>query len=114
MVGTFSEFFLVPVICEEAHRRIAQAGVVPVTSLQHTVDQRPLHRSSAILSEDSKKDLVDVCKQVNPKAGLGFDDLATMVVFYRNAPNTVPLLFRGSLQQLPYRGIFPRTDDLPF
>ena len=114
IVGAFSEFFLVPVICEEAHQRIAESGVVPVTSLTHTIQQRPLHRESEILSDDCKRNIVDLCAQINPNAGLGFNNLATMVVFYRNAPNTMPLVFRGSLGQSPYRGVFPRSDDLPF
>lgn len=114
ILGTFSEFFLAPVICEEAYERIEESGVVPVSSLIHTTDQRPLHRESKILSDDWKRHIIDLCKVINPRRGLGFDNLATMVVFYRNAPNTMPLVFRGSLKQSPYRGIFPRSDDLAF
>ena len=36
-----------------------------------------------------------------------------MVVLYRNAPNTVPVMLRGNVNQKPYFGIFPRTIDLP-
>lgn len=114
ILGTFSEFFLAPVICEEAYQRIEESGVVPVSSFMHTTDQRPLHRESKILTDDWKSHIIDLCKEINPNAGLGFGNLATMVVFYRNAPNTVPLVFRGSLKQSPYRGIFPRSDDLAF
>jgi hypothetical protein len=31
-----------------------------------------------------------------------------MVVFYRNAPNTTPLIIRGNLDQKNFVGIFPR------
>lgn len=112
--GTFSEFFLVPVICEEAYQHIEASGVVPISSFRHTIDQRPLHRASNTIADDWKNHIVDICKEINPKSGLGFGNLATMVVFYRNAPNTMPLVFRGNLKQVPYRGIFPRSDDLPF
>jgi hypothetical protein len=114
ILGTFSEFFLAPAICEEAYQRIEESGVVPVSSFVHTTDQRPLHRESKILTDDRKSYIIDLCKEINPNAGLGFGNLATMVVFYRNAPNTMPLVFRGSLKQSPYRGIFPRSDDLAF
>ncbi len=36
-----------------------------------------------------------------------------MVVLYRNAPNSVPALLRGSQNQVPFAGIFPRTTDMP-
>lgn len=114
ILGTFSEFFLAPVICEEACQRMEESGVVPVSSLVHTTDQRPLHRESKILTDHWKSHIIDLCKEIHPKAGLGFGSLATMVVFYRNAPNTMPLVFRGSLKQSPYRGVFPRFDDFAF
>jgi hypothetical protein len=114
IVGAFSEFFLAPVICEEARKRIEDSGVVPVTNFIHTINQRPLHRDTRILSNECKGDILNLCKKINSEAGLGFGSLATMVVFYRNAPNSMPLVFRGSLKQTPFRGIFPRSDDLPF
>lgn len=114
IVGTFSEFFLAPVVCEEAFRKIEDSGVVPITSLRHTIGQRPLHESSNIVSDECKKHVVELSKKINPNAGLGYKNLATMVVFYKNSPNTMPLIFRGSLGQVPYKGIFPRANDLPF
>lgn len=114
IAGAFSEFFLAPVICEEAYQRIEESGVVPVSSFKHTIDQRPLHRQCEVLADDWKNHVIDLCKEINPNSGLGFGNLATMVVFYRNAPNTMPLVFRGSLKQSPYRGVFPRSDDLSY
>ena len=35
-----------------------------------------------------------------------------MVVLYRNAPNTVPVLLRGNVGQ-DVVGVLPRTTDLP-
>jgi hypothetical protein len=112
--GAFSEFLLAPVICEEAYQRIEESGVVPVSSFRHTIDQRPLHQKSKVIVDAWRAQIIDLCKKINPDSGLGFGNLATMVVFYRNAPNTMPLVFRGSLRQVPYRGIFPRSDDLSF
>ncbi len=62
IVGAFSEFFLAPVICEEAHQRIAESGVVPITRLRHTIGQRPLHQHSDILADDCREDIVNLCK----------------------------------------------------
>ena len=39
--------------------------------------------------------------------------MAAMVILYRNAPDNVPVLLRGSGGQAPYIGIFPRTTDMP-
>jgi hypothetical protein len=41
------------------------------------------------------------------------EDLATMVVLYRNAPNSIPAVLRGSDKQAPFHGLFPRFKDLP-
>jgi len=118
IIGSFSEFFLAPVICEEAAERIAETGVVPVTGFKHTIKQRPLHRDTTLIAGASKDNIVNLCYQIDKSKdhdnGLGFNKLATMVVFYRNAPNTMPLIFRGNLKQSPYKGLFPRSDDLPF
>lgn len=116
-VGAFSEFFLAPVICEEAYELVVACGVEPVADLKHTIDQRPLHPECGLLPRRHKRSMLALCQRINPsnpKVGLGFGRLATMVVFYRNSPNTMPLVFRGSLKQLPFRGIFPRSTDLPF
>src|SRR5579872_5766395 len=45
--------------------------------------------------------------------GLGFGGLASVVVMYHNCPNNVPLILRGSLGQRTFRGILPRSSDLP-
>jgi hypothetical protein len=111
--GNFSEFFLAPCVCEEAVDKISKVGVDLHSEIIHFKSQRPLHAECAILDEGVKREILGLCEGIHPRAGLGFDRLATMVIFYRNAPNTVPLLFRGNLGQAPYFGVFPRTDDLP-
>jgi len=50
---------------------------------------------------------------VSAKMGLGYNQLATMVILYRNSPNTVPSVFRGSSNQAPFAGLFPSWKDLP-
>ena len=113
IVGTFSEFLLVPSICEEAIYRISERGVEAFAGHVHSKAERPLHANSTLLDRASKERMTDVCKGISPRFGLGYKDLATMVVLYRNAPNTVPIVFRGNLNQKPFIGIFPRTTDLP-
>jgi len=112
-VGTFSEFLLAPSICEEAFYQISERGIEAFTGHVHSKAERPLHANSSFFAREDKERLELVCKGVNSKFGLGYQKLATMVVLYRNAPNTVPAVLRGSLNQKPFAGIFPRWKDLP-
>jgi len=112
-IGTFSEFILAPSICEEAYYQIGERGIEAFTGHVHSKAERPLHPNSSLFGFKEKERLELACKGVNNKFGLGYRGLATMVVLYRNAPNTVPAIFRGSLNQTPFAGIFPRTTDLP-
>jgi hypothetical protein len=112
-VGTFSEFLLAPSICEEAFYQISERGIEAFTGHVHSKGERPLHENSGFFEREDKERMELVCKGVNPKFALGYHKLATMVVLYRNAPNTVPAVLRGSLNQKPFFGIFPRWKDLP-
>jgi hypothetical protein len=112
-VGTFSEFLLAPSICEEAFYKISERGIEAFTGHVHSKAERPLHENSTVFAQEEKERLELICKGVNNKFGLGYQKMATMVVLYRNAPNTVPSVLRGSLNQTPFFGIFPRWNDLP-
>jgi hypothetical protein len=113
VIGTFSEFLLVPSICEEGLHKMGEVGIEPFAGHLHSKAERPLHDNSAILDAEAKERLRHICKQIGPGVGLGYRQLATMVVLYSNAPDNVPALFRGNLNQKPYAGIFPRFTDLP-
>lgn len=113
VVGTFSEFLLVPSICEEGIYKLGQRGIEAFAGHVHSKAERPLHDNSRLLDGDAKERLRLVSKGISPKMSLGYRGLATMVVLYRNAPNSVPALLRGNLNQTPFAGIFPRTTDLP-
>jgi hypothetical protein len=113
VVGNFAEFVIAPCICEEGMGRLASIGVEPITDMIHLKRSRPLHPDSDILSPRDRKRISEVCLAMNPEHGLGFKGLATTVVFYRNSPNTVPLILRGNLNQTPIFGLMPRTTDLP-
>jgi hypothetical protein len=113
VVGTFSEFLLVPCICEEGIYKIAKEGVEAFAGHVHSKVDRPLHGNSHLMTPDAKQRLREICMTISPKMGLGYDALATMVILYRNAPNTVPSVFRGSPNQAPFAGLFPRWKDLP-
>lgn len=113
VVGTFSEFVLVPSICEEAIYQISERGIEAFAGHVHSKAERPLHANSNLFDPATKGRLTLLCNKVRPRFSLGYHDLATMVVIYRNAPNTVPIVLRGSLNQKPFAGIFPRTTDLP-
>lgn len=114
IAGNFSEFFVVACICEEGLTEVEAAGVVALPGMVHLKTARPLHDDCDLLNPISKQKLVGLSEGIHPRFGLGFERMATMVILARNAPNTTPLLFRGSLRQDPTKGIFPRWDDLPF
>lgn len=113
VVGTFSEFLLVPCICEEGIYRIAREGVEAFAGHVHSKADRPLHENSHIMNPETKLRMRQFCMGINRQMGLGYNGLATMVILYRNAPNTAPAVFRGSPNQAPFAGLFPRWKDLP-
>jgi hypothetical protein len=113
IVGNFPEFLLVPCICEEAVHRLGKEGIDYYAGITHSRAERPLHENSPILDTGTKDRLRQMSLGIHSKVGLGFSGLATMVVLYRNAPNTTPLIIRGNLDQTSFVGIFPRTTDLP-
>lgn len=113
IIGNFSEFFLLPCICEEAYDEINGRGITIISDLIHKKADRVLHQESRVLDEKLRTRLIELCQKIDKKNGLGYKKLATMVVFYRNTPNTVPLILRGNQQQKPFCGILPRTTDLP-
>ena len=113
VVGSFSEFLLVPSICEEGLTKLADLGVTVYTGHIHAKAERPLHESSHVMAGEARDRLIEICKTIRAKGGLGFENMATMVVLYRNAPNSIPAILRGSDKQEPFYGIFPRFKDLP-
>jgi hypothetical protein len=113
VVGSFSEFLLVPSICEEGLARLTDLGVTVYTGHIHSKAERPLHENSHLLHGAARDRLIEICRRIRPKGGLGFENMATMVVLYRNAPNSIPAILRGSDKQDPFYGIFPRFKDLP-
>ncbi len=115
VVGNFSEFLLVPSICEEGYAKMTGLGVTVHTGHIHAKAERPLHESSHLIHEEGRDRLIEICKTIRkgPGGALGYEDMATMVVLYRNAPNSIPAILRGSDRQDPFYGLFPRFKDLP-
>lgn len=113
VVGNFSEFLLVTSICEEGYARLMDLGVTVYAGHIHSKAERPLHQNSHLMESESRDRLIRLCKRIRPKVGLGYENLATMVVLYRNAPNSTPAVLRGSDKQTPFYGLFPRFKDLP-
>jgi len=116
ILGTFSEFLLVPAICEEGVQQVGKTGVEAVVRFIHSKAERPLHPYSNLLNETERAQLTRLAKDFGPECyydGLGYKRCATMYVLYSNAPDTLPRLLRGSPDQRPKVGIFPRYDDLP-
>jgi hypothetical protein len=114
IAGTFAEFFVAACICEEALRRLEDVGVVALPGLVHLKSERPLNDDCSSLDPNLKQKLVAICDSIDPAfSGLGWGRLATMRILARNAPDTTPSIFRGSPNQRPVKGVFPRWGDLP-
>lgn len=113
IVGNFSQYFLIHTVCEEAMAPIRNTGVDIRSHQIHQRKDRPLHPASTTLSSAERILLTDRAKAIARRGGLGYNDMATMVVFERNAPTNVPTLFRGDKGQKNFKGFIPRTTDLP-
>lgn len=113
IVGNFAQFFLAPSICEEAQEALESVGVQAKYSHLHTRAERPLLDESGLLESRHRKRLVELSYKVDGGNGLGYGDLASMVIGYLNAPDSTPPILRGSNDQKPYFGVLPRTTDLP-
>jgi hypothetical protein len=111
--GSFAEFLLAPCVCEEAFYPLGERGIEAFAGHVHAKSERPLHANSRLLQKHVKNRLIEICQKIDPNMGLGWLQSAAMVVLYRNAPDNIPILFRGSPEQNPFVGIFPRTTDLP-
>lgn len=111
LVGQFSEFFLLPCICIEAHTAISRVGVEVVSEHVHIPAERPLHSDNISFDENVKTRLVEISQEIDASAPLGYRDIASMVVFYRNVPNGMPPIFRGNVGQDRSLGILPRSTD---
>lgn len=112
-VGTFAEFVLVPSICEEGRDALEGRGIEIYAGHVHMKSDRPLHTDATCFDPIGKGRLRAICGQIDRQVPFGFHNMAVMVVLYRNAPDNVPVLLRGSGGQNPFVGIFPRTTDMP-
>ena len=108
IAGTFSEFFLLPCICEEALRVVEDVGVVAMYKKRHSRSERPLLPEGTFLDEAARVRVVEHSEKTWGTGSLGFDQLATNVVFSHAAPDTTPIMFRGDKGQHPRFGIVPR------
>jgi len=113
VVGTFSEFLLVPSICEEGYAKLTKLGVAVYSGHIHSRAERPLHANSHLMGAEGRERLIKLSKEIRHSNALGYESMATMVVLYRNAPNSIPAVLRGSDKQSPFYGLFPRYKDLP-
>lgn len=113
VVGTFSEFALVPTICEEGLVELGKRGVEVYSGHVHSKADRPLHPNSPILDKETRDRLIQICNLIDPTVGVGYNNGAVMVVLYRGPPDNIPIIFRGSATQNPWVGLFPRFSDLP-
>lgn len=111
----FSEFLLAPCICQEAVKQLTDRGVVPYTNHIHVIDERILHKDNEdrYLTRSEKERLIELSYKIDKHFPLGYKNLATMVVMYRNSPTSTPYILRGNAGQNKFVGIFPRTTDLP-
>ncbi len=113
IVGTFTEYLLVVAICEEGVHTLSKMGIETIKRFVDLKANRPLHPFCSRLSPAVRTRLEELSLNIDPHLGLGYHQLASMTVLYRNSPDTFPLLFRGSVNQQPNIGLLPRAQDLP-
>lgn len=106
--GNFSEFFLLPCICEEALSIVEAEGVVAKFDRCHLKSERPLLPESTYLGRAARQRLVDHSYEIWGMGSLGFRMLATNVILSHGAPDTTPMIFRGDKGQASWFGIVPR------
>jgi hypothetical protein len=113
LVSNFSEFFLAVCVCEEAKKQLDERGIEIITDHIHTISERVLHPENKdnIFTIKERERLIKLSSQINPKKPLGYSNLASMVVMYRNAPNNTPVILRGNIGQNKFVGVLPRTTD---
>ena len=63
IVGTFSEFFLIPCICEEALLKCKEAGVETRFGFVHKRSQRPLLQECEFLPHDRREEIVALSRE---------------------------------------------------
>lgn len=112
--GNFSEFMLVPSICEEGRAELEKRKIEIFANHTHLKADRPLHPAGNLIPPSTRDRLVEICQKIDPRMALGVGEMAAMVVFYRNSPNQLPAILRGNKNLKPFCGLFPRTKDLPF
>jgi hypothetical protein len=112
--GNFPEFVLVPCVCEEGFTTISREGIEVVSGLLHERAARPLHGYCAEFDNQARERLINWSRDRfvhDYYEGLGYKRLATSVVLCSDAPDTTPLMLRGS-SDADFVGIFPRFSDL--
>ena len=106
--GTFSEFFLLPCICDEGMAVVEAEGVVAMYEKRHTRSERPLLAESDFLEEAARIRLLEHSERTWGIGSLGFERLATNIILSHGAPDTTPIMFRGNKGQRRWFGIVPR------
>lgn len=112
VAGSFSEFFLGVVVCEEAKTNFEAVQITPVAARFHSVSERPLREECSSFPPQVRQAIGREALGRFGKYWCGFRKLGTNIVLYRNAPNSTPVIFRGNVGQEPTAGILPRTTDL--
>jgi len=107
------EFVLAPCVCEEAFGRLGKRDIEVFTDHVHSRAERPLHPNSFILDSSSKARFQQITTGIDLHGGMGFSGMAVMVAMYMNAPDNMPVVLRGNVGQDRFRGILPKTTDLP-
>jgi hypothetical protein len=113
-VGNYSEFLLASVVCDEAIARLGSLGVEVLSPLVHSKAERPLLAGNSSVSATLRDQLLEISRRSLGSDGLGFNNMATMVILQSNAPDSTPLLLTGDYSVRPPKpGLFPRLQELP-
>ena len=86
--GNFAEFMLVPSICEEGRDELERRGIEVVTHDVHLKADRALQATCTFLSDEDRKRVIEICQGINPRMALGIENMATMVRFLSQRPES--------------------------
>lgn len=105
-------YFVTCVMCSPAVHKIGSIGVIPSPGIEHRTVEMFKQACEEACGFDGYCALMSYAKEIHSKLPLGFDNMGTMILMYRNAPNNMPFLLRGTQGQRVWYGLFPRKDQL--
>lgn len=105
-------YFLACIMCSPAIDRTSQEGVIATPGREHRTSEMFSECTQAQCGFEGACILRSYAEEIHSALPLGFKNMGSMVVLFRNSSNNMPFLIRGTLGQRVWKGLFPRRDQL--